>query len=102
METNETRNGKNILIASRAGGNVFHKRIHLNFINPNEWSFFILIDYNSHILVKMLNGKEIYFVDAFKCENDVHFNNTRVKAHAYGGKGAAGSSFVENGFAVVD
>jgi hypothetical protein len=72
LETNETRNGKNILIASRARGNVFHKRIHLNFIKLNEWSFFILIDYNSHILIKILNGKEIYFFDAFKCENDVH------------------------------
>ena len=38
----------------------------------------------------------------YKCENDVHVNNTRVEAHAHGGKGAAGSSFVENGFAVVD
>ena len=50
----------------------------------NEWQ---------HLRVTILNCK---------CENDVHFNNTRVKAHAYGGKGAAGSSFVENGFAVVD
>ncbi len=87
LETNETRNGKNILIASRAGGNVFHKRINLNFIKPNEWSFFILIDYNSHILIKVLNGKEIYFVDAFKCENDVHvfqLVSNKVDLEGYG------------------
>ena len=63
FETNEMRNGKNLLIFNRIKPNIFHKRIQLEFIKQNEWSYFTLVDYDSNILIKSLNGKEIYFVE---------------------------------------
>ena len=90
LETNETRCGKNLLISNRTNSNVFHRRIQLDFMKPNEWSFFTLVDYDSNLLIKSLNGKEIYFVELvnnslFKVTHLMSLN--RIDLEKYGFEG---------------
>jgi hypothetical protein len=90
FETNETRNGKNLLVFNRINPNLFLKRIQLEFIKQNEWSYFTLVDYDSNILIKSLNGKEIYFVEfsngpSTKCKQLISLNKIDLEKYGFDG-----------------